>query len=100
MRTIRLDGRRMGSIDEAHQYLKRRLHFPDYYGVNLDALWDLLSTQNGEIRIRLSNPDALRQKLGEYGEALIRTLLEAGDANPHVRVEIEEPVPGARGPAD
>jgi ribonuclease inhibitor len=88
MKTIRLDGTRMTSVGEAHRYLMRRLHLPGYYGGNLDALWDVLSTQDKALRIRLTDPDALRMQLGDYGDAMIRVFLEAGAVNPNLQVEI------------
>ena len=38
-----LDGRHMGNHEEYHPYLARKLDFPDYYGNNLDALYDMLT---------------------------------------------------------
>ena len=38
-----LDGKKMVSREETHQYLKETLGFPDYYGKNRDAFWDCLS---------------------------------------------------------
>lgn len=40
---IRLDGRKLMTREAAHDKLKERFGFPDYYGRNLDALWDLLT---------------------------------------------------------
>ena len=34
-----------------HEYLRDGLGFPDYYGCNLDALYDVLSTWFTELRI-------------------------------------------------
>jgi len=41
-----LDARKMDEKESAHQYLKRIFGFPEYYGNNLDALYDCLSEIN------------------------------------------------------
>ena len=41
--TIKLDGSLMIDRDALHDYLKLRLDLPDYYGKNLDALYDILT---------------------------------------------------------
>ena len=38
-----LDARKLDEKKAAHEYLKKILSFPDYYGCNLDALYDCLS---------------------------------------------------------
>ncbi len=38
-----LDARKLGTKETAHPYLKHVFGFPDYYGHNLDALYDCLS---------------------------------------------------------
>lgn len=40
---IRLDGRDFQTREAAHDKLSELFQFPDYYGRNLDALWDLLT---------------------------------------------------------
>ena len=47
MKVYELDGKLIES--EGHKYLKEALDFPDYYGENLDALYDCLTDFNGEI---------------------------------------------------
>ena len=47
MRTITLDGQRMVSIQETHAYIEKKLEIHDYYGKNLDALWDSLTSIDG-----------------------------------------------------
>ncbi|MCF0120273.1 MAG: barstar family protein [Oscillospiraceae bacterium] len=37
-----LDGSQMRTREEAHTHIAQRLRFPDYYGRNLDALYDCL----------------------------------------------------------
>lgn len=43
MRKIMIDGRDFENIEVLHDVLKDKLDFPDYYGGNLDALWDCLT---------------------------------------------------------
>lgn len=53
MRKI-LDAACMETEAEAHRYMKKVLQFPDYYGENLDALYDCLNEYDG-LEIGLSN---------------------------------------------
>lgn len=39
---IILDARCMDTKEEAHAYLREKLNFPEYYGENLDALYECL----------------------------------------------------------
>ena len=55
MRTIEIDGKLIKK--EGHDYLKEVLNFPDYYGKNLDALYDCLTDIGVETEIRLLNKD-------------------------------------------
>ncbi len=81
---ILLDGRRMGSPAEAHNYLKEAMNFPDYYGENLDALWDMLTTIDHPIFVVLNFSGRMRESLGEYGKKLISTFKEATRENPNL----------------
>ena len=38
-----IDAERLNDREEAHDYLAEVFDFPDYYGKNLDALYDCLS---------------------------------------------------------
>lgn len=42
MNIVILDAKKLAVKSEAHDYLKRMLGFPDWYGKNLDALYDCL----------------------------------------------------------
>lgn len=42
MKKVELDFGRCVSKEEVHEYLKETFGFPDYYGKNLDALYDVL----------------------------------------------------------
>jgi ribonuclease inhibitor len=43
LEVIVLDGKEFESIEKIHRILKKKLDLPDYYGENLNALWDCLT---------------------------------------------------------
>ena len=50
-----MDGKKIN--EESHDYLIRKLDLPDYYGRNLDALYDCLTDIGVETQIELINSD-------------------------------------------
>lgn len=68
-----LDGKKMVSREETHQYLKETFGFPDYYGKNLDALHDCL-TEMGGIEVEFIHAEEMLAALGRYGEKLMQVL--------------------------
>ena len=75
-----IDGTCMTSRAAVHDELARALELPEYYGRNLDALWDLTSTIKAEAV--LLHADAMLNAMGAYGERLLQTLTEAAEKNP------------------
>ena len=59
MKRALIDGRSCRDKQTLHQQLKDQLIFPDYYGKNLDALYDMLSTTQEEIDIGFLNREEL-----------------------------------------
>ena len=49
-----LDAAKMKTKTEAHPYLKEVLQLPDYYGGNLDALYDCLSDME-DVEVEIQN---------------------------------------------
>ncbi|MDY9921020.1 MAG: barstar family protein [Synergistota bacterium] len=86
---IKLNGSKMKDRETAHLYIKRKLSLPDYYGMNLDALWDLLSTDTSQKKITIKNPEMIIINLGTYGGSLLDTFREAADENQCLDVDIE-----------
>jgi len=78
----------MTDRESAHSYLKRKLSLPDYYGNNLDALWDYLSTDFSPKRIVIYNLDNLIANLGSYGESIINLLQEVARENEFIDLKI------------
>ncbi len=86
MKTIVLDGSLMPSREAAHDYLSAKLNFPDYYGRNLDALYDLLSTYPHHVMLVVYRRQEMENSLGDYGLNILKTLCDAAQANPGLTV--------------
>ena len=82
-----LDGMRMQTRQEAHAELQRVMQFPDWYGRNLDALYDLL-TERGPALLKIRNASAMEQ-MGPYGARLLDTIRDAARDNPRLKLQIE-----------
>mgnify|MGYP000968519697 CR=1 FL=1 len=82
-----LDARRMNTRAKAHAYLAAKCGFPAYYGSNLDAAFDLLSTA-GEMRIILKYPGALEKNLGDYGLRFLEMFTLAAQINANLVFEV------------
>jgi len=76
----RIDGTKMLTRQAAHDELARALRLPDYYGRNLDALWDMLTSMSGEAV--MTDASVMLNALGSYGERLLGTFFEAAEKNP------------------
>ena len=51
MQSIKIRFKEFENAKALHAYIRDGLGFPDYYGCNLDALYDVLSTWFTELRI-------------------------------------------------
>lgn len=71
----------MDTKEHAHAHLAGRLHLPDYYGNNLDALSDCLGEIGTPTRIYLVHSAAMTASLGDYGERLLNVLNDAARKN-------------------
>ncbi len=84
MKTVTLDGAVLASKEALHQTLARTLAFPDWYGGNLDALFDCLTDLSEEVSITLLNWDGL----GDYGQRVKKVLLAAARENDRITLQV------------
>lgn len=72
MISIEIDGKLIKR--DGHDYLKEVLNFPDYYGKNLDALYDCLTDIGVETEITLINESYVSRDI-------VETFVDASDEN-------------------
>ncbi len=65
-----LDGQKFTDKEAAYNHIKEVFDFPDYFGDNLDALWDELSFKEG-LFIKVKNSREIVKNLGDYGIKLL-----------------------------
>ena len=83
----RIDGALMHSRQEAHDEIARAMGFPEYYGRNLDALWDMLTTTSGTAV--MTNVSGMLNALGGYGCRLLKTFYDAAEENGRFEFKVE-----------
>ena len=85
-----IDGRKIKDKVSLHAYIKEQCKFPEYYGNNLDALYDVLTDREEPLEIKLEHADELKEILCGYGEAFIETLEDAAAASKNFKFEIKQ----------
>jgi len=87
---IILDGKKIDSSDQLHAALQKALELPDYYGHNLDALWDCLTGLiEMPLTIRWVHFQESKQKLGEYSQLLLELFRDAEREVDGFQLELE-----------
>ncbi len=85
MRICILDGENILNREMLHDTLTAALDFPDWYGRNLDALYDCLTDLAEETEIRFRNEQALAEHLGNYAGALQKVICTAVEENQNIQ---------------
>ena len=67
--------------DDPHEYIKEKLSLPDYYGKNLDALFDCLT--------EISNKTIIIKNSSEVDDDLIATFKDAAEENPDFKLILD-----------
>lgn len=86
---IHLNFSAMKTRKELHQYLKEKLGLPDYYGENLDALYDMLTEAKEKRAIRVEGLAACNEKMQGYGDKILRVLKDAEKVTDGLTVELQ-----------
>ena len=85
MKSVILDAKKMVEKEKMHDYLAKKFDLPEYYGKNLDALFDCLCEINEPTLIKLKNEDALQ---GDTKESLVALFYDVCAENELVKFEL------------
>lgn len=90
MLKCKLNGLKIKNLDDFHISLSNQLHFPEYYGKNLDALWDCLVELSTcqEISITWTNFDISIESLGQDLFDVLKVFLEYKKVNKNFTVNL------------
>ena len=85
MKQITLEGNLLADAAKVHDYLKEMLEFPEYYGNNLDALYDCLTDlEDVEITLNLPEED------GAIFQKVLRVFKAANRKNDSMKLIVNE----------
>ncbi len=91
MNFVIIDGRQMTDRLAAHIYLQKTLKLPEYYGKNLDALYDCLCEMKN-VQIIVTYVAEMQDNLRRLADGFLNTFEAAAEKNPGISVVIEQVV--------
>ncbi|MEY8230462.1 barstar family protein [Oscillospiraceae bacterium 50-16] len=90
MNYIILDFNGIKSLWTLHEYFKEVFNLPDYYGHNMDALWDCLDCSfEFPTTIVLKNIEKIPSEMNEATEIMLELFEDLQRDNEKVTVQIE-----------
>lgn len=91
MNIVILDGVDFASTAELHQHLKDKLALPDFYGGNLDALWDCLTgTIELPLELKWTNYRISEERLGNEADRVRDLMLEVQAEQSGFQLRVEK----------
>ncbi len=88
MQEIELDITAFEEKISLHRYLKERMGFPFYYGGNLDALYDELSSLTEPTHVTLIYASAPKGTMAEYTPRILRVFQDAAGGNYNLKLTV------------
>ena len=85
---IDLDG--VSSEEDVQERIMEALPLPDYYGGNLDALYDVLTEMGDGWHITIANREGVDEEVEEYVEEMIQVFEDASGVVEDMVIEYED----------
>ena len=79
-----IDCNQIHSKDDLHRIFRESLSFPEWYGDNLDALYDCLCEISG--KVRLLDWETAEARLGAYGQKAKKVIATAALHNTNLNL--------------
>uniref|UniRef100_UPI003FEF652F barstar family protein n=1 Tax=Candidatus Fimivicinus sp. TaxID=3056640 RepID=UPI003FEF652F len=83
IKEINLDFTGVKTLWELHERIRIAFDFPEWYGKNWDAFWDLLSEPRDETMVTVRGLKMLPKELQPCGKKVIELLEENGEYQMH-----------------
>jgi ribonuclease inhibitor len=84
---IRLAGRSIRSLGEFYGEIAKKLRLPEHFGRNLDALWDVLTTDiKGPVELAWEDSELSKKSMGKDFEKVAALLRDVGKEREDFRV--------------
>ena len=87
MKEVILDGRLMTTKNRLYEYLEEAFDLPDYFGKNLDALWDVLNEETESVTLHFTYVQKFLEEMDGYGEQVIRMFTSLNQLNDQYEVK-------------
>lgn len=84
---VSIDLSTIRSLRELHMEIAHQANFPEYYGANLDALYDVL-TESGDLHFVFWHRDQLDDALRCGFDAIVEAIVEASEENDGIRCSV------------
>jgi len=86
MKVIDIELKNVTTVRGFHRVVKKALQAPDYYGYNLDALNDVLTSINEETQIIFHHFGAIKKALPEYADTIDELLTDVTEDNDNLEI--------------
>ena len=91
LKRCRLNGGTIRSLDDLYDQLSTRLALPEHFGRNLDALWDVLSTDvKGPFEIEWKCADDSKKSMGKDFDRAMRLLRKLEKERADFKLKIQQ----------